>query len=375
MVRRSRLSLILRLGVAFGVTLAAVPRLHAETFVLDGSTGADYDSVGDGWFFAATTPPLPPPDGVGDAGGQALAVGVISGVLELRAMAEFPLAPLGGLGAAQIQSATLRVTIDDVIGTFGPGAAFDATASDPIAVYHYPADGTVTVADFAAAGATQVGIVTPGLVTDATLAVTGPLAFDIDVTAALQGALTSGHVAFGALLGTTDSPTATSFDGVGNLPVLTVETIPLQPPVLSGDAQTCQTTIAKSGQKLVGTALKSFATCFGAILKDHAPDQVLAPATAPKCGDALDPSSADSKLGKAMAKLVADVEKKCEGLSPADVGSPCDPAATTITQTAACLRDAQLAGAEALVAQQYAAACTLLTAVGLDGDFPGICTP
>ncbi len=374
----------MRLGrtLGIGLVLASAMAVHAETIVLDGSTGAAYDSVGDGWFFAGTTPPLPAPDGIGDAGGQALAVGLITGVLELRAMAEFPLAPLGGLSAGQIQSATLRFTIDDVISTFGPGATFDSTASDPIAVYHYPADGIVTVGDFSPAGATQVGVVHPGAVTDATLAGTGALPFDVDVTAALRDALTDGDTAFGALFGTTDSPTGTSLDNLappgvpgGALPILTVVTEPLQPPVLTSAAQACQTTIAKAGQKLVGTALKSFSTCFALVLKDFAPDSTLAPTTAPKCAGALDPGSADSKLGKALAKLVADIEKKCEGVTPADIGSPCDPSAPTIAQTATCVRDGQLALSEALVAQQYASGCTLLSAVGLDAAFPGICTP
>lgn len=240
----------------------------------------------------------------------------------------------------------------------------------------------MTVADFSPARATQVGIVNFGLVTDATLIGTGALPFDVDVTAELQAALTNGDTAFGALFGTTDSPTGTSLDNVsppgvagGALPILTIVTVALQPPVLSGAAQTCQTTIAKAGQMLVGTALKSFTTCFSLILKDFAPDSALAPTTAPKCAGTLDPSRPDSKLGKALGKLVADIEKKCEGLTPADIGSPCNPSATTITQTATCLRDGQLALSEALVAQQYASGCTLLSAVNLDTAFPGICTP
>ena len=151
----ARLTIGLAVGLAIDLALAA-PALRAETFVLDAGTGVDYDAVGDGWFFAG--PSQPPPDGVGDAGDQALAVGLITGVLELRAMAEFPLATPSGLTAAQVQSATVTVTIDDVIGTFGPGATFDDTASNPIAAYHYPADGTVTVGDFAPAGLASLGL-------------------------------------------------------------------------------------------------------------------------------------------------------------------------------------------------------------------------
>ena len=63
---------------------------------------------------------------------------------------------LAGLTASQIASATVTMTIDDVVGTFGPGATFDGTASSPIAVYHYAGNGTVTTADFAPPGLTQI---------------------------------------------------------------------------------------------------------------------------------------------------------------------------------------------------------------------------
>jgi hypothetical protein len=356
--------------------------VRAETFILDGSTGADYDSVGDGWFFAGG--PSVPPDGTGDAANQALAVGLKSGVLELRAMSEFPLSAVT-VTASQITSATVTITIDDVIGTFGPGAEFDGTASSPMAVYHYVADGTVTVGDFSPAGLAQLGIITPGVVTDASLAVSGALPFTVDVTTKLKDALTNGDTAFGVLVGTTDSPTATSIDlcepggtctvGVAGakFPFITIETVALTPPQLDGDELACQTAIAKSGQKLAGTALKAFSTCFGAILKDVAEDNTLDPATTAKCDAQLDPTNPASKIAKAAAKVTSDVAQKCEGLAPDDVGSPCNPSATTFDQVATCLQNSHLAAAQAQVASQYASACTLANAVDLDSAYPDLC--
>jgi hypothetical protein len=351
---------------------------RAETFVLDGSSGAAYDAVGDGWFFGG--PAQPPPDGVGDAGGQALAVAVIAGTLELRAMGEFDLAPLAGLGAGQIVSASVTLTVDDVIGTFGPGATFDGTASSPIAVYHYVGDGAVTVADFSPPGLTQLGIVTPGVVTDASLAVSGPLPFTVDATQAIKDALTNGDTHFGVLFGTADSPTATSLDGLsppgvpgGTLPFVTVQTIALAPPQLDANELACQTTLAKSGQKLAGTALKAFGTCFGAILKDVGPDAALDAATTAKCAGQLDPANPASKVAKAAAKLTSDVAKKCAGLVPADLGSPCNASATTFDDVATCLTTGHLQAAQALVRSQYAGACTLAIAVGLDSAYPDLC--
>lgn len=370
--------LVVGLLALASLTAPAVTR--AATFVLDASTGAVYDSVGDGWFFAGPT--QPPPDGVGDAGGQALAIGYIAGVLELRAMAEFPLAPLSGVAAAQVQSATVTITIDDVLSTFGPGANFDGTASSPFAVYHYPANGTVTVGDFSPAGLVQLGIVSPGAVTDASLAVSGALGFTVDATQKVKDALTAGDVAFGVLLGTLDSPTGTSLDDLappgvagGKKPFLTIVTAPLTPPVFGSSAQGCQAVLAKESGKVTATALKSFATCFGAVLKDWAPDAALGASTAPKCAKGLAPGDATSKLGKALAKYDANVAKKCADVVPTDIGSPCNGTATTIAQTASCLRDAALEAAESLVRTQYTSACTLLVSVGLDGSFPGVCTP
>lgn len=367
-------------------TLAAVAALTlpglaaAETYVLDASTGANYDAVGDGWFF--TTPPNQPPDGIGDVGGQALAIGKITGTLELRAMAEFPLASLTGLTAAQIASVKVTFKIDDVINSFGPGATFDGTASSPIAVYSYPADGTVTVADFAPAGMSQLGTVTVGVMTDTTLASTGPVAFEVDATTNFKAALTNGNAAFGVLFGTNDSPTATSLDtGVpagstaGALPIVTITTIPLTPPVLSGAEQTCQATIAKASAKALATAQKGFLGCFSLILKDYAPDSTLASTTAPKCAGMLDHTVASSKLGKDLAKLESSVASKCTGLTPADIGSPCNPSATTFAQTATCLRQKAISASEAAASAQYAHACTLLSSVGLGSKFPGLCIP
>jgi hypothetical protein len=367
-------------GLAMALGFCLAPDLRAETFVLDAGTGAAHEGIGDGWFFAG--PSQPPPDGVGDADGQALAVGYIAGVLELRAASEFPLAPVAGLTASQIVSATFTFTIDDVIGTFGPGAVFDGTASDPVAVYHYPADGTVTMADFAPAGLSPLGTVATGVITDASLAVSGALSFDVDATDELKAALTNGDTAFGALIGTLDTPTGTSLDDLsppgvagGALPVLTIVTIPLTPPVLSSAEQSCQATIQKEGAKLVSSGLKSFGGCFGAILKDYAPDQVVSASTTSKCAGELDLNDANSKLGKAAAKFADKVNGKCGSLTPADIGSPCNPSAATMSDTISCLRAAHLDAVQDATSAQYSAACALLTAVGLDAVFPGVCVP
>ena len=186
------------------------------------------------------------------------------------------------------------------------------------------------------------------------------------------------------LIGTTDSPTATSIDkcdgppctvGVAGakFPFITIQTGALTPPQYDAPEQTCQTTLTKSAQKLASTALKGFSTCFGAILKDVGPDATLDPATVTKCGAQLDLGSPLSKVSKAAAKVSTDVIKKCDGLVPADLGSPCNNIATTFAQVATCIQASTLAAVEGQVAAQYSTACTLAIAAGVETDYPGLC--
>ena len=224
-------------ALAFGVAVAGAPASQAATIVLDSVTGADYEAVGDGWFFALPPgppppPPYPAPDGVGDADSQALAVASQAGVVELRGLAEFSLAPLAGVDPADIASVTITYKIDDVLAGFGPGTAFDGTASDPIDVYAYPADGEVVAADFTPAGMTLLESVATGLITDATLAVSGAVPFQVDATAALQALLTASATHMGVLFDTADTATGTSLDNLGvesaagaQLPFITVEVL------------------------------------------------------------------------------------------------------------------------------------------------------
>lgn len=364
-------------ALAAVTTLFAAGEARALTLTLDAGTGADYDAVGDGWFF--TTPPNLPPDGIGDSGNQALAVGKITGTLELRAMAEFPLAPLAGLTASDIQSATLHFRVDDVIGTFGPGANFDGTASDPIAVYGYPADGTVTVADFNPPGLVSQQIVTIGAITDASLAISGPIDFSVDVTQLVKDRLTAADVAVGILFGTNDSPTATSLDdqspGVGGrLPYLTIETVPTDPPVFSKAEVKCQAAIAKQSlnyaKKVQGEIGKCLNTVLGAVSKGGTPSSV-----ANKCVKGLNAADPKSVVAKARAGAETAITKSCDGISPADINSPCDGAAANLAATIACVLDDHRERVEQMIAAEYSDACTILRSVDLDGTFPDVCAP
>lgn len=368
-----RLGFALALGLVFAATVPA----RADALVLNGSTGALYDGLLDGW-------PGGPPDGGADFAGNPLGValrtGQPSGNLEERGVGEFPLAPLAGLGSADIQSATLTFFIDDVIGTFGPGADFDGTAAERLILFGYAGNGTVELADFQNVAGAPLAIVTPGPgITDQTLQQSGPLRFDVDVTARLKALVAGGAAAFGVVWATDDNLTATSLDGKSppgvpgaTAPFITVTTVPRQPPVFTSEALACQRTIGTEAGKFAAAKQKAFTVCFGAVLADVAAAKGTAAAAA-KCGSQLDASNPQSKLAKAAARFTAKLAAKCGGVTPADLDHPCDHGAADMASVAECILARHEAGVEQLVRTEYADACTLLRAVGLDGAFPEVC--
>lgn len=199
----------------FAALLAAEPQpAAAAEIVLDEHTeGTVLDAILDGF------PSLAPFDGKGDFGNNALGVALQAGVTEERAIVEYPLAALDGIHPHAIVSATLVFNIDDVVSTFGPGTGFDGTAADTILVYDFAGNGEVTTDDFLEAIPPALAAMSTqgrGVITDASLAASGPLFFDVDVTAAVVDRLESGDAFAGFLFATDDNKTATSLDDLGN---------------------------------------------------------------------------------------------------------------------------------------------------------------
>jgi hypothetical protein len=376
------------LAMLFGAVLGAVVSspgagVYADTIVVDETTtGTVHDSVGDGWFFAGNMPPLPAPDGVGDAGMQALGVALKSGVLELRAVSEFPLADLEAIPADDILSATLTITIDDVLSTFGPGADFGGEAADTIIAFGYDGDGIVQTTDFGnVAGQPLASIdTTPrGTITDANLLSGGAEVFTIDVTTRLKAVLAGSATHFGVVLATDDDNTGTSLDalsppGVGGakLPYLTVTTPdpePTEPPVLGKAALKCQKALAKAPQGYQAAVNKQVAKCFDGILAAVAKGKGAA-SVAGKCAAGIDASAPGSKVSSARAKALGAIAKACVGVTPAELATPCDDAAIDMATVATCTVDAHLAAAAESLRSAHGVACVLLTSVGLEGKFP-----
>jgi hypothetical protein len=199
----SRARVVARALVAL---LAIGATANAATLTLDKNTaGAGFDGVIDGFPGIATL------DGVADLGGNSLAVALKTGVTEERGIAEYP---LSGLTADAVTSATLTFNIDDVLSTFGPGTDFDGTASDPIYVAVYSGDGTVGLDDFPRGNRVATVATGGASITDASLA-SGPVSFDVDITAAVKQILGEGATHLGLVFSTDDTPTGTSIDDLG----------------------------------------------------------------------------------------------------------------------------------------------------------------
>jgi hypothetical protein len=379
----NRIVRVLTLGAAL---TASVGVARADIITIDNNTvGTVYDGILDG------IPPFPPPgegpDGDGDSQGTALAVALKAGSVEERGIAEFPLTALAGLTAADIANATLTFNIDDVIGLFWPGANFDGTAADTFVIFAYSGNGTVDLTDFQNVAGAPAGLVdtTPlGVITDATLGVSGPLQFEVDITSRLQTLITGGATHIGLVFVTDDENSATSIDnlgaggagppGVGGaiMPFLTIETVVEEPPVWDQAQLNCQKALGKGASKLAKTATKGLTKCLDGVLSATSMSEPLTTVTA-KCTADLAPANPSSKVGKAIAKLTAGVADKCADFTPAAMGSPCDPGAITFTDVTTCVVAQTLASSGNAIGAAYGPACALITAVGLDGDYPAVC--
>lgn len=372
-------------ALALAAGLLHVGTASAETLVIDDTTaGTVIDGILDGFPFP---PPGTAPDGNGDFTGNALAIALQTGVTEERAIVELSLAPLAGLTSSDIASATLTFNIDDVLSTFGPGTTFDGTAASTIVLFRYSGNGVIDLADFGNVIGAPLAVISTashGTITDATLAVSGPLQFQVDVTAALGALLDSSATHFGLVFTTNDAGSGTSIDNLGlngagpagvngaAMPFLTITTVPTDPPVWDKTQLGCQAAIAKTGTKLAATAHSGLVKCFGGVLKAAATGGDYTDIAA-KCSAALDPANPSSKVGKTIAKLQDAVAAKCTALTPAELGNPCSPTATTFADVATCLVNNHLTQVGTAVAAEYGTACALISAVGLETEYPALC--
>jgi YVTN family beta-propeller protein len=140
---------------------------------------------------------------------------------------------------------------------------------------------------------------------------------------------------------------------------------------LTKAARTCQATIAKSATRLAQSEHAKLGRCLVRVLKDAGKGKHVATSAA-ACAKTLAPDG--STLAKLRTAVGAKIAKKCAGLVPADIGSPCDASATTIGEVAGCVLAGQAKRVEKMLAAEFNDACPMLTAVGLGRGYPDVCT-
>jgi YVTN family beta-propeller protein len=137
-----------------------------------------------------------------------------------------------------------------------------------------------------------------------------------------------------------------------------------RPIPLVGTAQLCQSSLFKSGRKFADRIHAELAKCVDKLvtLAAAGKSDVKAAAT---CRASLDLANPVSKASKARAAALASIARQCAGVTPAAIGSPCDPGAPTTAAMAACMLDGHLADVGKLIAAEYNDACTMLTRAGV----------
>ncbi len=371
----------LMLGCAATTTGTAVA--HAAVLTIDQATaGTLIDGLLDGFPGVATF------DGVADFAGNPLAVALKDGATEERGIIEYPLDTLTGLSSSDIQSATLTWNIDDVLSTFGPGTDFDGTAAETVILFDYAGNGSIDLSDFQNVAGAPLAVVdtTPfGVITDASLAGTGPLVFEVDVTAAIQAHLDAADTHMGLVFATNDDQSGTSLDDLGDggagppgvngasLPFVTIVTVTGEPPVFGKKELKCQKAIAKTAGKFVKTAQKELGKCLNSVLLAVSKGQDLTAVEA-KCRAGIDAADPASKLAKANTGAINKIVGSCSDVSPGDINSPCDALATDANAMATCVVSDHTKRVEQMVRAEFADGCNLLGAVNLDDQFTELCT-
>jgi YVTN family beta-propeller protein len=138
-------------------------------------------------------------------------------------------------------------------------------------------------------------------------------------------------------------------------------------------ARSCQSTLAKTGQRFAERLHKELVKCVEKLLlaaeKRTSDGKAIA-----ACRGKLDFANPRSALSKAYATGLAKMERKCAGQVPADLGTPCDPAATTFATVAQCVLAGHDARVGRMVAAEFNDGCVMLTRAGVAASHPAVCS-
>jgi YVTN family beta-propeller protein len=167
----------------------------------------------------------------------------------------------------------------------------------------------------------------------------------------------------------TSSTLATTTTGAPS--TTTTSTLP-PPPLLSTTAIACQKTLALSFKRFGAKAHGVFVTCYQRVLSAVASGGGTSAATGACLAD-LDPGIATSKVNRLRTSARNQILARCGALGPADLAQPCDARATTMTEVADCVLDAQLDRVAGAVAAEYGRPCSMATVAGLATVYPALC--
>jgi YVTN family beta-propeller protein len=146
-----------------------------------------------------------------------------------------------------------------------------------------------------------------------------------------------------------------------------------RPVPLAGEAQVCQTALAKGGRRFADRLLKDLGKCVEKLLIAAATgkgdDKVIA-----GCLAKLDLANPLSKASLARDAGLLKIAQKCAGRTPTELGSPCNAAAPTVATTASCVLDGHAADVAKLIAAEFNDACVTLTRIGVASTYPAVCS-
>ena len=137
-----------------------------------------------------------------------------------------------------------------------------------------------------------------------------------------------------------------------------------RPVPLGVTAQVCQTALFRNGRRFGDVVHAELGKCLDKLVTVAASGKSDAKIAA-ACRAKLDLGNPFSKASKTRAAALAAIGRACAGVTPAAIGSPCDPAAATTSDVAVCLLDAHVADVGKLPAAEYNDACTMLTRTGV----------
>jgi YVTN family beta-propeller protein len=145
-----------------------------------------------------------------------------------------------------------------------------------------------------------------------------------------------------------------------------------RPAPLGATAVACQAALAKNGRRFADRLHKDLGACLEKLLAAAGNPKTEAKAVG-ACRAKLDLGTALSKASVARGAAAVAIAAKCAGVTPADLGTPCDPAAPNLAATASCMLNDHVTDVARLVAGEFNDACVMLTRIGLGTAYPGAC--